>query len=290
MSADQFTELAELYVLGTLDAKDSREFAQHLTTGCWACTQAVKEARRVIEALPYTAAPNTPPEDLKQRVLEEIAAETTGSGLRPQTAKSETKAERSASIRAMPTRTFWQRAPGPLAWAAVFLLMVVSYGYFTQRREVKQLHQHLAELNQQIHQSRASIQQLEIELARRQRFINLVKSPNLILVELKGLPIHPPGRAKIAIDPRLAQASILVYNLPPLTIAQDYQLWFIQDGKPYDAGVFHVDENGEYVGEVRNLPVTLAGITAFAVTREPKGGRPEPTLDQMYLMGPIRGG
>jgi anti-sigma-K factor RskA len=118
----------------------------------------------------------------------------------------------------------------------------------------------------------------------------LTKSSRAILVELKGLPVYPAGRAKILIDPQAAQANILAYNLPLLTPEHDYQLWFIKDGKPHDAGVFHVDENGEYVGEVRNLPATLTGITAFAVTREPKGGRPEPTLDQMYLIGPIQGG
>jgi anti-sigma-K factor RskA len=289
MTADPFTPLADAFVLGALDDDEARQFLQHLSTGCPICQQTVAISRRLVNVLPYAVEPKVPPPELKRRLLNAVASEEKTLKLRPASDKHETQSQ-PASIRPLPSRTFYQRVQGTLAWAAVFLLIAMTYAYFAQRNLVLQLRQRVASLEQAATESRAATRQLEAELARQQALINRIKAPSVLLVELRGLPIHPSGRAKVFLDPRNVQGSIVAYNLPPLTTEHDYQLWFIKDGKPFDAGVFHVNEQGDYVGEVQHLPESLAGITAFAVTREPQGGRQTPTLDQMYLMGTVQGG
>jgi len=282
--ADKFTELAESFVLGILDETETRQFAQHLATGCQECRLAVQNAKQVASLLPYTAPQNEPPPELKQRLLEAIAKESKILTMQPIAGKNEAPATGPATIRSMPQRTFFQRVRGTLAWAAVFLLFAVGYSYFLQRALIRQLQTELAERN-------AETKLLQFELERQKTVIERIKKSSatrLLLVELKGTEVNPSGSIKVLLDPQTAGGSFIAYDLPPLAGEHDYQLWFLKDGKPFDAGVFAVDEKGEFIGEVQHLPETLAGISAFAITREPKGGSPTPTMP-IYWVGAVQG-
>lgn len=285
MMADQFTELAEPFVLGMLEEKEARQFQQHLATGCRECRQAVDEAKRVVYALPFAVPQNEPPAELRQRLLATIAAEANLVQVRPAAEKREESRSGPATIRSMPQRTFVQRVRGTLAWAAVFLLVAVGYGYFLQRDFIKQLQQQLSASN-------AEIKLLQFEMERQKTVIEQIRksnAPRLLLVDLKGTEVKPSGGIKILLDPQISGGSFIAYGLPALPDEHDYQLWFLKDGKPFNAGVFHVNEKGEFIGEVQHLPETLAGITAFAITREPKGGRPTPTMP-IYWVGAVQEG
>jgi anti-sigma-K factor RskA len=290
--ADKFTEQAALFVLGMLEKKEAQQFQQHLATGCEACRQAVDEARRVANVLPYAVPQNEPPAELKQRLLATIATEAKAVARPPAVEKREARQSGPATIRPLPPRTFYQRVRGTLAWAAVFLLFAVGYGYFVQRDAIRQLRERLVMQEQQLNKSNAEIKLLTFELERQKTIIEQIKTsnaPRLLLVELKGTAVNSTGGIKVLLDPKSAGGSFIAYNLPPLSKEHDYQLWFLKDGKPFDAGVFNVNEDGEFIGEVQHLPATLAGITAFAITREPKGGRPTPTMP-IYWVGAVQEG
>jgi len=289
--ADKFTELAELFALGALEEKEAREFSQHLGTGCRECRQTVEDARRALSLLPHAAPQHEAPPELKRRLLNAIAAETKNLAAFPAAEKSEAARSGPATIRSMPQRTFYQRVRGTLAWAAVFLLFAVGYGYLVQRGLVKQLQRQIALQEQQLNERNAEIKLIQFEMARQQMIIERIKktnAPRLLLVELKGTEVNPSGRIKVLLDPQTIGGGFIAYDLPPLADEHDYQLWFLKDGKPFDAGVFHVDANGEFIGEVQHLPETLTGVSAFAITREPKGGRPTPTMP-IYWVGAIQG-
>lgn len=279
--ADHFTELAAPFVLGILEPHEARQFAEHLATGCKACAQEITAAKRVAGLLPYVAPQKPPPPELKQRLLLAIGPNANILPLRPTAEKPAKISPAPATIRAMPSRTIYQRTRGALAWAAVFLLLAVGYGYFLQRGVIHNLQTQLSE-------RRAEIELLQFEMARQQTVIERIKkskASHLLMVQLKG---HEQGDLKIILDPHTAGGSFIASNLPVLSAAHDYQLWFIKDGQPFNAGVFQVTAQGEYLGEIQHLPATLAGITAFAVTREPKGGRPTPTLP-IYWIGNVQG-
>ncbi len=290
--ADQFTELAGPFVLDMLEEKEAQQFQQHLVTGCRECRQAMDEAKLVAQALPFAVPQHEPPAELKQRLLATIGAEASAVEMRPAAETREASRSGPATIRSMPQRTFAQRVRGTLAWAAVFLLFAVGYGYFVQRDLIRQLRQQLALQEQQLNEGNAEIKLLTFELERQRTVIEQIKTsnaPRLLLVDLKGTEVKPSGGVKILLDPQTAGGSFIAYDLPALPDEHDYQLWFLKDGKPFDAGVFHVNEKGEFIGEVQHLPGTLAGITAFAITREPKGGRPTPTMP-IYWLGAVQEG
>lgn len=279
--ADQFTELAEFFVLGGLEEPEAKKFARHLAAGCQECRRAVERFRRVVALLPYVAPQNEPPPELKRRLLNTIGVEAKTATRHVLAEKGETVRSAPATIRALPSRTFWQRVQGPLAWAAIFLLIAIGYGYILQRGLLRQLQTQLEERN-------AYVKLVEFEMARQQAVIEKIKTSKasrLLLVDLQGTE---KGNIKVLLDPQTAGGSFIAYNLPPLADEHDYQLWFLKNGQPYDAGVFHVNAKGEYIGDVQHLPETLAGISAFAITREPKGGRPTPTMP-IYWSGTVQG-
>ena len=77
-----------------------------------------------------------------------------------------------------------------------------------------------------------------------------------------------------------------VVALPEAPSNKQYQLWAIVNGKPTDMGVFDLTAPG---GGLQSVPF-VENPQAFAVTLEPKGGSPVPSLDQMYVIGNIAKG
>lgn len=57
--------------LGALDCHEVRAIRRHLAA-CPGCRAAVETYRAVVNVLPYTAEPQEPPVDLKQRILSRI--------------------------------------------------------------------------------------------------------------------------------------------------------------------------------------------------------------------------
>lgn len=77
----------------------------------------------------------------------------------------------------------------------------------------------------------------------------------------------------------------LAQNLKILPADRDYQLWVLDNGTtPVSAGVFHVNADGSARADFKTQqPIQVAG--KFAVTEEPKGGLPAPTLRNLVLSG-----
>lgn len=93
-----------------------------------------------------------------------------------------------------------------------------------------------------------------------------------------GAPATAPPRGNLYVNPQLG-VLLIAANLPPLTAAQTYQMWLIpKDGTaPRSAGLFQSAASGV---AVHTLPgaLDLATVNAVAVTVEPAGGSPGPTL------------
>lgn len=70
-------------------------------------------------------------------------------------------------------------------------------------------------------------------------------------------------------------------KLPPPPAGKQYQLWAIREGKPVDEGVFKADSSGLHKMK------TITGPEAFAVTMEPEGGSPQPTMENMMWFGKL---
>jgi len=65
---------AALYALGALPRDEARQFEQRLASGCPLCSAAVAESIEATELLAMSVTPRTPPPQLRDRLLERIAA------------------------------------------------------------------------------------------------------------------------------------------------------------------------------------------------------------------------
>jgi hypothetical protein len=97
---------------------------------------------------------------------------------------------------------------------------------------------------------------------------------------------NPDARAASVWSSEKQSGVLVVENLPALPPGRDYQLWVLDPtkGAPISAGVFQVDAKG--AARVAFTAVEpVADPAQFAVTEEPKGGLPSPTMEKLVLAG-----
>lgn len=271
MPDERTQALADAYVLGALEPAEAAEFSRRLAAGDASAAEALAQARRVVAALPFASPPQPTPAGLKQRVLQTVAAASTN-----------------PLVRSLPARGMSAPARRTLALAAVFLVVALgAASWLLQRQTLQALRRETATLRREIHQKEAELAQLKLSLALHHDLARALHRPRVVLVTLDSPQPSQSGQATVLLDREEPRAFFIALNLPPLAEEYDYQLWHIGNAGPVDGGVFDVDEAGYAVLEVRNLPAAGAALSAFAVTREPRGGSATPTLTQMLLFGKV---
>jgi anti-sigma-K factor RskA len=83
-----------------------------------------------------------------------------------------------------------------------------------------------------------------------------------------------PAKKKVWIDMKSLK-------MPENDKEHQYQLWALVAGKPIDLGVFDANSDTADMKQMKSI----ATADAFAVTLEPKGGSPTPTMDEMMVIG-----
>ncbi len=114
-----------------------------------------------------------------------------------------------------------------------------------------------------------------------QQKMDVITNPKTRQIELKGLAAAPKARATVYWNPEREATYLAIQNLPPLPPDKQYQLWGIVNKNPVDAGIFDLD-----LANVQPMKA-FDTVNAFAVTIEPLGGSPTPTLDKMVVLGTL---
>ena len=269
MINERMEELASLHVLGLLTPPEEKAFAAALARD--AELQAlVTSLLATRDALAGTVPPATPSPQVKQRIMAELDARVKKPALRP-VAKS-----------SWSFPTFW------LPWAMAAAAVVVCVHQTLDKREllaqVERQNGRIAELDQLADKLRGATNQLTQTVASLQ---SATKLADVRIALLSSLLSDDPKAVAVSLWDNHEQSGVfVVQNLKPLPADRDYQLWVI-DPKykiPVSAGVFQVDPSGN----VRlHFKTDKAIVTAdkFAVTLEPKGGLPVPTLKNLVLLG-----
>lgn len=104
---------------------------------------------------------------------------------------------------------------------------------------------------------------------------------DLKLTILRSTLSSAPSLAVSLWNPKTQRGILDVQHLPALTAHEDYQLWLIAPPQtsPVDAGVFTVDAlsgRTRVSFTARQTAATLDPIEAVFITRERKGGAPQP--------------
>ena len=269
MINEHLEELASLYVLGLLAPPEEKAFAASMARDpeLQALVTSLFAAR---DALAGTVPAAAPSPQVKDRILAELDARVKPAAPRPA------------------AKPLWSFPAFWLPWAMAAAAVVVCLHQTVDKRELQAQVEHqnarIAELDQLADELRGATNQLGQTVANLQ---SATKLADVRIALLNSLLSDSPKAVAVSLWDNQQQSGVfVVQNLKPLPADHDYQLWVIdpQYKIPVSAGVFQVDN----AGNVRlHFKTDKAIVTAdkFAVTLEPKGGLPVPTLKNLVLIG-----
>jgi anti-sigma-K factor RskA len=283
-------EMAALYALGALGQNEARAFEAHLHEGCAACLQELQEYEGVVGAIGSSAEELAPPvylrDLLKARLEKETQvssqAETAQGAIIPFPIQHQTREPARNTLQSSPLRT-WH------AWVIAASLLIALLGSLLLWRSDRRALQ--ASINNSREETLAAVKESE-ELRRRvikgnaraeelAQINSVIASPS----QFEVLSLKPTGDAPAT----MASSSGTVYwnkrdqrwvvtaDLPNPPEGKAYQLWFVTDGAPVSAGLIEPDETGHGFTVV-SVPANVEKIVAAAITLEPQGGSPQPTM------------
>jgi anti-sigma-K factor RskA len=282
----RFDELLPAYALGALDGEELRELAAHLAAGCPACEGELRRLAAEVEDL--AAAASELPESLaaeapeilggvKRRLLAELPRHPRlpERAPAPPAAFPSPPAYAAHSVRSVRPVLRW----APLAAAAV-LALVAAWGLVRQvsmGAEIERLRGESRQLAARAEALERRAAQAQAESQRLARTLSIIAAPGVESVRLAGMGTSHAAAGRTYVNVADRRAVFYAFGLPALGPDKTYQLWYLDDqDHPTSAGVFEVDAHGKAALVVgQSLPVER--IQAWAVTIEPRGGRPQPT-------------
>jgi anti-sigma-K factor RskA len=290
--SSRFDELLPAYALGALDGDELRDLAAHLAAGCPACEGELRRLAAEVEDLAAAAAelPESlaaeAPEILggvKRRLLAELPRHPRLQQL-PELAPAPPAAYPSPpAFGARSGRSGRSVRPVrrwlPLAAAAV-LALVAIWGLVRQASmgaEIERLRGESRQLAARAETLERRAAQAQAEAQRLARTLSIIAAPGVESVRLAGMGTSHAAAGRTYVNVADRRAVFYAFGLPALGPDKTYQLWYLDDqDHPTSAGVFEVDAHGKAALVVdQSLPVER--IQAWAVTIEPRGGRPQPT-------------
>jgi len=279
MTWDEVKEIAPLYVIGALDEKTAHDLEASLDGASAEQRRVVARWLDVAALLPQALPLQTPPDHIKDRVLNRIAEEAQKTPIEIAVEESTLKemAERAENnvLPFVQTHRAESRTARWMLIAATALLAFTSAYLFKQNAKLARERDYLSHERDNLSE----------ELAASRRQVDDIVAPKTKVIAMIGEEA-PQANAKVVWDTKAQQWVVYIFDLPAPPSDKDYQLWYVTAKAKINARVFSTDEQGRAVFKLTLPPEALSGLAATAVTLEPKGGSPQPT-GKFYLKASI---
>lgn len=289
---EKVLELVPAYLMDTLTDDERAQFAQ--AQGDPAMRSAIDAEIMVQrEALDrFAQAHATPaPDALRARALERMRNEPQAPVVVPavvdaprptlvvdQTRVADrtrgTAAPSRSAARDTTARSWWLSGTLGTALAASAVFSVMS------QREIARLRAELSEVQ-------ASVRATQSRLASRDATVQVLTRAgrDLVLVQLVANNTGGPAM-QVYWNVKDGRAVIHAAGLKAIDSSRAYALWMIRDGKPVPLALFSPDADGSQLLNDVQVPQSVTGVAAFAVTEEPAAGSPQPTMTP-FLVGTV---
>ena len=276
MTHDELRELSGGYALGILDEPDRRTFEAHLST-CASCAAKVRDFTAVASALALDVPQIDPPASLRERVLRAATVPASQPAAVEQfTARRETPEARRPRRESMLTL---------LSAAAVVIAFALGAYAVSLQRRIAVLEGQVRAAADRAAQSQQQLVQLKAAADQSTQVRRILAAGDLRRLDLAGTKAAPAAAGRAFWSP--AEGLVVAFaNLPATDAGRVYQLWVIPPGgSPIDAGLLELQSDG------RALALAKAGtsqrVGTVAITLEPPGGSPAPTLSNMIAAGTL---
>ncbi len=162
-----------------------------------------------------------------------------------------------------------------------FTSTFMAYNFWSNWKETEVSLLELRALNEQVARDYNQVNQrldaIETEM-------NIVSNPAFARVVMKGTNSAPEALASVYWNQNTQEVYLSIQNLKTIAKEQQYQLWAIVDGKPVDMGVFDGPASSTALSGLFKMK-NVGKAAAFAVTIEPRGGKPTPSMETMQVLG-----
>jgi anti-sigma-K factor RskA len=287
--SEEHQAAAALYALGALSQREATSFDAHLREGCSVCQSEFAGFERVTASLGLDGFQASPGPYLRDVLAARIEREAQDPPERAGASVIQFPEQSNASKPITDTQyqPIWKTVL-PWALAASFLIaFLVSFvAWRLDRRELTGLvGSNQQEASSAVKDNLELREKLKRESARTDELnqINAVlASGQWRVLTLAGQEPAPSASAKVYWDVK-ANRWVVSADLPPAPAGKAYQLWFVTSDAKISAGLINPDQNGHGFTVVR-FPSNLTGLAAAAITLEPEGGSPQPTMP-IYALG-----
>jgi anti-sigma-K factor RskA len=279
MKWNKVKEIAALYVIGALDEKTAQEVEASLHSASTEQQRVIARWRDVATSLPQALSLQSPPDHVRERLLNRIAEETQQTPIEIAVEESTSeglagRAEEKVLLFVQPRRA--ESRPARWLLIAATALLAFTAGYlFKQNSDLARERDNVARERDD----------LSKEMAMWRRQVDDIVSPTTRIIAMVGEEA-PQANAKVVWDTNARQWAIYIFDLPAPPSDKDYQLWYVTKNAKISAAVFRTDEQGRTVLNLTLPPDAPADLAATAVTLEPRGGSPQPT-GKFYLKASI---
>lgn len=174
----------------------------------------------------------------------------------------------------------------PWGWIVAGLLAVVGTSagtYFFSRSQEAEAQ--IPQLNSRIDSLLNQVKACNDNLLRSNTSFAVVTDKRYQQVPIKATAEGQTYEAVVFWNKETKEIYLSGKDLPALPDTNDFQLWALVDGKPVDLGTFNEEADSTSLKNMKGLE--FDNPAAFAVTIEPKGGRPTPTLEKLIMLGNI---
>jgi anti-sigma-K factor RskA len=279
MTWEEVKELAPLYVIGALDEKTAHDLESSLHSASADQQRMVARWRDVAALLPQALPLQTPPDYLKERLLNRITEEAQETPI--ETAIAESTLEKIADQTERKVLPFVQPRRAESKTARWLLIAATALLAFTVGYQFKQ-NADLARERDALARERDDLSE---EMAGWKRQVDDIVSPKTKVIAMVG-DETPQANAKVVWDTKAQKWAIYIFDLPEPPSDKQYQLWYVTKDAKISAKVFSTNEQGRATLKLTLPPEALFGLAATAVTLEPKGGSLQPT-GKFYLKASI---
>lgn len=261
MTWEEVKELGSLYAIGALDEETACNVENFLRTATPEQKSEMAEWQEIAAAIPMALAERPVPVHIREQLLL----------MTDESSAQESSARENQSGRVLPFQTKARSQSPIVRWMlmAATLTLAASCGYLAWQNNNISL-----QLKETDHKLNTLTRQLEVFL-----------SPSTRIISMNGVET-PKAHAKVVWNTESQTWEVHIKNLPAPPNDKDYQLWYVTKDAKINAAVFSTDDQGRSELKLRLPAEAINGLSATAVTLEPKGGSPQPT-GKFYLLASI---
>jgi len=295
-SMAELRDMAPAYVLGALNDEELVAFERALASS-HELTQEVNAYRNVVAQV-GSAHEVSPPPVIRARFLDKISTQKARadeqSSAPPTTIPSPVAPPATADPEKRPFTVSTGGAPASKKEIPYtpqrgnsWLTAVIAVGMAASLVFAIQRNSQVSSLNTQLAQRDSILAERTTLLAARDSTLNTIfeAERNLVLVNLVAAPTSGPS-IQFFWNLKQGRAVMRTAGLTPAEAGKIYQLWFIKDGKPVPSRIFNTGADNKSLESGIEMPTTMTGVTAVAITIEPAGGSQQPTTTP-FLVGEI---